>query len=313
MATKTAEYLAPPVAKGVRALDAIVFGRENDVSRQIEQALSDPDMFVRHCRETEMPASGTTVYVLNMFGEQGERMPSKRTREEWFAELRSLRTQNPGSALVVAADMEPALLADIGVEGAAEVEFMSSPEIWNPELVWARVGTALARARNAAKSAARAELSEQTMAPIAASDATAARARVQGALGQLPGPEARRSSLLDLLDIRVPDLRAPSGRLDARRIADALGVPMTRLAGAASVSRQALSQMPDSPAAQAGLDPVARVVGVLRELLEPTEVLQWLNTPHKQLRGKPPLELLTSGNAERVALMLERARDGGVD
>ncbi len=327
--TKYASQQAHGASGGDRPVNAVLIGRENNISRKILKALATYHLRPRNpvirerlveARKTRETAAnvaeftgGMTVYVLNMFGERGEPMPSKKVRDDWLAELRSVRALDPGSACVVAADMEPALLEDICAEGAGHVEFMSSPEVLNAELVRARVGAAVARAQHAAWASSPRKLGQRAMAPVPAVDVLAARERVANALGQLPAAEARRQPLLELLDIRVPHLRAASGRLDAKLIAEALDVPLTRLAVPAAVSRQALSQMPDSPAAQAGLDPVARVLGVLGEVLEPAEVLQWLNAPHKQLDGKPPLELVTNGEAEHVALMLERARDGGVD
>jgi hypothetical protein len=112
----------------------------------------------------------------------------------------------------------------------------------------------------------------------------------------------------DVLGIAVPHLRAATGRLDATKIAKRLDVPIARLATVVGVSRQALSQTPDSPGIQAALRPIARMFDVLDSVLSPDDERKWLHATHQRLEGKTPLETVMNGEAEVVARMLESTR-----
>jgi hypothetical protein len=101
--------------------------------------------------------------------------------------------------------------------------------------------------------------------------------------------------------------------LDAKKVADRLGVSVARIASLTPVTRQALNETPDSSRVQEALDPIARSLAVLETALAPEHVNQWLNASHSRLNGSTPLEALLDGRAERVARMLEIARDGGVN
>jgi hypothetical protein len=111
------------------------------------------------------------------------------------------------------------------------------------------------------------------------------------------------------LRIATPDLRAPSGRLDATKIAKQLGVPIARLAALVGVSRQALSQTPDSPGIQHALDPIARTLHVLDDSLHPDDQRKWLRTSRENLDGRTPLDRIMSGGADAVARMLESVKE----
>jgi Protein of unknown function (DUF2384). len=71
--------------------------------------------------------------------------------------------------------------------------------------------------------------------------------------------------------------------------------------------------MPDSPKAQKGLDPFARALAVLEELL-PNEktVRAWLVSPQQRFGGATPQDAMLGGRAEEVARTLEMMRDGGL-
>ena len=151
------------------------------------------------------------------------------------------------------------------------------------------------------------------MPRVARGAAEAALQRVRDAIPSLPTVEQRSAPLADLMQVRMPSLRAPSGRLDAGRIAARIGVSLSRLAGPLRVSRQALSEMPDSPKAQSGLDPFARVLAVLEELLPNEKAARaWLVSPQQRFSGATPQAVMLDGRAEEVARTLELARDGGL-
>jgi hypothetical protein len=191
---------------------------------------------------------------------------------------------------------------------ATDVYGRTRPEAGGGELrdttFWRDVG---------ARAASHERVVDSSEAPHSEEARARARARVREALPALPRAEDRRGAVSDLLGVTAPDLRASSGRLDARKIADRLGIALGRLAGALPVSRQALSALPDSLRAQEALDPIARALHVLDLLLPRERVRMWLNAPHPRLEGSTPVEALLDGRAERVAQLLEIARAGGVD
>ncbi len=151
---------------------------------------------------------------------------------------------------------------------------------------------------------------EEWEAPLSATEATAARQRVREAT--LPSARYRSGPIAELLRIQTPELRAKSGRLDAKRIAKRLDVSLRELAVPLGISHQALSKTPDSERVQEGLDPIAQTLGLLDELLGRERERAWLNTPHARLGGETPLRALLSGRAAEVARMLGVVRDGGV-
>ncbi|MFL5538674.1 MAG: hypothetical protein ACJ8J0_06750 [Longimicrobiaceae bacterium] len=139
----------------------------------------------------------------------------------------------------------------------------------------------------------------------------AARRRVARELPRLPSAAESLARAAALVSVHAPELRDPaSGRFDARRIAERLGVSISRLAGVVGVSQQALSARPDSPGAQAGLLPIARVIAALDELLPVERVRMWLHSPHSRFGGATPLAKILEGEAEPLARMVEGALEG---
>jgi hypothetical protein len=96
------------------------------------------------------------------------------------------------------------------------------------------------------------------------------------------------------------DLRAASGRLDARKIAGVFGIPQSQIARLTGKSRQALSKTPDAPALQrklAAFEKVAR----LRALFDDEQFRAWLNTPNDHLEnGMTPVEFLKAGGVKQL-------------
>lgn len=149
-------------------------------------------------------------------------------------------------------------------------------------------------------------------APPSAAEIAAAREAIEGGVENLPTPAERLTSAAEWVRVDAPALRDPkSGRLDAARIAAVLGVPVSPLAAAAGVTQQALSARPDSPKAQSGLQPIARVLGALEELLPGAQRQMWLNAPLRRLGGETPLAMILGGRADVLARTLERALESG--
>jgi hypothetical protein len=290
-----------------------------------------PRLYIFNCRA---PAPGTSL---------------REWGADWINALKELSKRAPGTAVVVAVGPEPARnLIKAAIQAGAD-EILSAGDVEIDELVWVRVQSALAKA-NAAPEAASVVLRASTRGqlppegerrrgerrgsgPVTESSAgspegdvveswdepatpaqiQAARERVRAALGGIPTAEERGRPLAELLGVSVPALRAGSGRLDAKKIADHLGVPLARLSRIVPISRQALNETPDSVRVQGALDPLARILHVLGTVLPPEHVRAWLNAPHALLGGEAPIHAILDGRAEQVARMLEAARDGGVD
>jgi CheY-like chemotaxis protein len=271
-----------------------------------------------------------------------------RSSRAWLQALRALNSRTPRTPILVTISSDrPRWVIKLAIAAGAD-EILSAGDSEIEELVWTRVQSALAKAEvptapavtvtsggppgverrrrkrrledradadaaQAALPAAATAVVETWEAPATEDEVRAARQRVENALDHLPGAEERRAPLADVLGITAPALRAASGRLDARKIAAELGVSLASLARITPISRQALNETPDSARAQAALDPVARTLHVLGLVLPREAVSAWLNAPHPRLEGETPIQAILQGRAERVARMLEMARDGGVD
>jgi hypothetical protein len=107
-------------------------------------------------------------------------------------------------------------------------------------------------------------------------------------------------------------LHAPTGgNLDARRIAERLGIPPKRLAPAVGYTPQGLSKNPTSDKLQAALAEIAYVLTHLRGLVaDERSVAIWLRAPHPDLGGATPLSYILSGRTTAVIALLHLAESG---
>ena len=105
----------------------------------------------------------------------------------------------------------------------------------------------------------------------------------------------------------APSLHDPrTRRIDAKRLATYLDVPLSALARAAGKDYKAVFKSPASAPLQPRLAPVHRTVVALERILgSRSRALAWLNSPNGELDGKTPLALVMAGKAEVVADMLE--------
>jgi hypothetical protein len=92
----------------------------------------------------------------------------------------------------------------------------------------------------------------------------------------------------------ITDLRARSGRLDARRIASAIGLTMPQLADCLELPEEALQQNPPSVGLDERLEPFAMVVGIVRDVYggDAKRVRIWLRTPRPELEGQTPIDAM---------------------
>jgi uncharacterized protein (DUF2384 family) len=74
------------------------------------------------------------------------------------------------------------------------------------------------------------------------------------------------------------------------------------LAKSIRLTPSALSKRPHAKAAQEGLRQIEFVMASLRRMLgSDSRIRAWLNAPHPDLDGQPPLALLTKGSAKELA------------
>jgi CheY-like chemotaxis protein len=311
---------------------------EPDIAAPLAAPAPSPEARTEGPAPSAAREDGPSLYIFN-FAFSGWERGSRKLSRVWWAALEEVSTRAPMTAIVVVFSSGDAhgLIRRALQAGADEILRADDAEI--EELVWTRVQSALAKARctprkrstvlrvSFAPSPAGERRSadggtaippvsgvlESWDAPASEDEVRAAQERVRAALGSLPTAEERRGPYADLLGVSVPALRAESGRLDARKISDHLGISLASLARIASISRQALTETPDSVRAQHALDPLARTLHVLGTLLPPEHVRAWLNAPHARLGGETPIHAILQGRAEQVARMVEMARDGGVD
>jgi hypothetical protein len=110
----------------------------------------------------------------------------------------------------------------------------------------------------------------------------------------------------------LSELNDPAtGRMDAQRIADYLGVPLTQLAGALGKRYQSLHKTPAAPSVQDGLRPIKASLDILAYVLRDRSMIRtWLNSPHPDLGMRIPLRVMLEGHADAVETMLANALEG---
>ncbi|MCX5731325.1 MAG: DUF2384 domain-containing protein, partial [Deltaproteobacteria bacterium] len=97
-----------------------------------------------------------------------------------------------------------------------------------------------------------------------------------------------------------------SGRIDARRLASYLDVPLSALSRAIGKPYKAVFKSSASGVLQARLAPLHRLVVALHRVFgERSRVLVWLNSPNAELGGAAPNGLVMEGRAEVVADLVE--------
>jgi hypothetical protein len=114
----------------------------------------------------------------------------------------------------------------------------------------------------------------------------------------------------------IADLRARSGRLDAARVAAAVGMTVPQLADCLELPEEALRSPPPAPELEAMLEPFAMVIGIVRDVFggDDKRVRAWLRTPRPELDGKAPLETMCEPSGiQRVITFVLGAWLGNAD
>lgn len=126
-----------------------------------------------------------------------------------------------------------------------------------------------------------------------------------------PRSQGEAPAVRGVLNVPLPGLRSTSGRIDARRVAEYLGVPLSQLADAIQVKYAALHKTPDGPRVQEKLDPIVRVLELADLAFGSKEqVRMWLNRPLYELENESPLATILAGESGAVETLLENARLG---
>ena len=106
-------------------------------------------------------------------------------------------------------------------------------------------------------------------------------------------------------DIRDHDMIAP------RRLAERLRLPMSRLAKLAHVNRNTMAAQPGSPAVQAKLGEIARIIARAADLAgDEGRAIIWFKHQPIPGFGKTAEELVEGGHGELVLEDLDRQAEG---
>ncbi len=110
----------------------------------------------------------------------------------------------------------------------------------------------------------------------------------------------------------LPEIHdSDTGRLDAKRIAEYLSVPLSALAEAIGKNIATVHKSPSASSLQEDLAPIARILGILVPLLRSREhILAWLNSPHPDIGARTPMSFILDRKAMAVAELLEAALAG---
>ncbi|MBE7158038.1 MAG: DUF2384 domain-containing protein [Rhodospirillales bacterium] len=131
---------------------------------------------------------------------------------------------------------------------------------------------------------------------------------------QIAALEEKLRSLRGIASVRVvlPQLHdAATGRVDAQKVADYLGVPLKRLAEGLGLNYKTVHRNPDAESFQQALRSVKRSLEILDEFFPKPELVRaWLHTPHPDLDGSTALETILENRAEAVCTILENALAG---
>lgn len=115
------------------------------------------------------------------------------------------------------------------------------------------------------------------------------------------------------LDVPLAELHDPdTGRIDAKRVAEFLAIPLTRLAIAIGANYPTVHKTPAAPGLQNSLRPIKRAIELVSELTRtPADARAWLNNPHPDLgRRRTPMEAILKGKADALVTLLENALAG---
>ena len=117
---------------------------------------------------------------------------------------------------------------------------------------------------------------------------------------------------VDKPGVVLPELHdAASGRIDAQKVADFLGVPLKQLSEGLGLNYKAVHRTASAAGFQKALRLVKRTLELLHEFFGEAAIIRvWLNTPHPDLDGASALETILEGKVDAVTVILENAWNG---
>ncbi len=123
---------------------------------------------------------------------------------------------------------------------------------------------------------------------------------------------AQPRATVGVVDVPLPALRSEaSGRLDARKIAEFMGIPLRRLSAGLGLPYASVHKTPDAARGQEPLMRIARVLELAAAALGSREsVRMWLNRRLRELEDETPLQVMLAGEAGAVETLLFNARAG---
>ena len=122
-------------------------------------------------------------------------------------------------------------------------------------------------------------------------------------------PRKRASNVIHVSLVELHDKQ--SGRIDAQKVAEYMGIPLKRLVEGLDLSYKAAHKNPSSESFQVVLQPIKRILEILDEIFaKPETVRAWLNTPHADLGGRTALQTILEKNSQAVLTVLENAVAG---
>ena len=206
--------------------------------------------------------------------------------------VQALRRVSPGSPVLVVVDKARASTA----AAAASLAALGAADLLLKPFTAFELGYRVERCLQAGN-----------VARAAAVRSAAERGELDFASPMVPPVRTSASRPAESSPLRDPE----TGRLDAKRVAGYLDVPLKQFAEAIGENYKALHKTPSRASLQEKLLPVERAIALLDERLrERGRVRAWLNTPHPDLGGRTALSVILEGHATIVSDMLEAAAAG---
>lgn len=114
-----------------------------------------------------------------------------------------------------------------------------------------------------------------------------------------------------LLHVPLVAVHGQSGRINAAKVADFMGVTLPQLAAALGASYPSVHKTPEAASLQRGLAPIKHALALLdRATRSRKEARAWLNSAHPDLDDHTPLEVILAGDADAVVTLLENVISG---
>lgn len=113
------------------------------------------------------------------------------------------------------------------------------------------------------------------------------------------------------LRIGTLDLQSDSGRYDAKKIAAAMDVYVSKVSQIVGALGNTLSKNPDADAHQKQLAKLAYIIETAAEALpEPQMLRRWLHGANPDLGGETPMALMIGGKLDVIRDWVEAMRTG---